>query len=126
MHSSTGLPSHTAAGLAYSGWWLTGAILWLVERRDPYVRFHAAQATVAFGLIAVLIVLCSVLAVASLSFLPVLFSVFTAAAAAAWAGGVILWAVAMWKTLSGDEWRIPIAAEWAERLATPSSAGASF
>jgi uncharacterized membrane protein len=125
MQSSTGLPSHTAAALAYSGWWLTGAILWFVERRDARVRFHAAQATLTFAAIAFFIMLCMGLALASLSFLPVLFSVFAWLGAGAWAGGVVLWVVVMWRALSGDEWRIPIAAEWAERLATPVSAAAS-
>jgi uncharacterized membrane protein len=125
MQSSTGLPTRTAIALAYSGWWLTGAVMWFVERRDPVVRFHAAQSTLTFGAIAVFIILCGMLAVASLSFLPMLFSVFAALGAAAWAGGVGLWAFAMWKAMSGDEWRIPIAADWAERLATPAFEAAS-
>lgn len=125
MQSSTGLSSHTASALAYSGWWLTGAIVWFIERHDARVRFHAAQATVTFAAIAAFVVICGGLAIASLSFLPVLFSTFAWLGAAAWVGGVVLWGIAMWKVLSGDEWRIPIAAEWAERLATPVSAAAS-
>lgn len=116
MPSSTGLSPRPAAALAYSGWWVTGAILWFLERRDPFVRFHAAQAIVAFGAIAAFIVLCGALAVASLSFLPSMFSVWATAAAAGWVGGVVLWGVVMWKALSGDEWRIPVAATWADRL----------
>jgi uncharacterized membrane protein len=37
-------------------------------------------------------------------------------AAAAWLGGVVLWGVTMWKVASGDEWRIPVAADMADRL----------
>jgi uncharacterized membrane protein len=114
--SSTGLSSPLAAVLAYSGWWITGAIFWWLERRDRLVRFHAAQAVVAFGVIACLVVLCAGLAAISLSFLPSMFGFFAGAAAIAWAAGVILWGVAMWKAARGDEWRIPLAAEWAERL----------
>lgn len=125
MQSSTGLSSRAAAALAYSGWWLTGAIFWFIERRDAQVRFHAVQATVTFGAIAAFIMLCAALAVASLSFLPAMFSVLAWLAVGAWAGGVMLWAVSMWRALSGDEWRIPIAADWAERLSIPSSAAAS-
>jgi len=40
--SSTGLSVRVAVPLAYAGWWITGAILWLVERRDRRIRFHAA------------------------------------------------------------------------------------
>ena len=122
--SSTGLPSHTAAALAYAGWWVTGAIFWFVERRDRFVRFHAAQATITFGAIALIIALCGMLAVVSLSFLPWAFSFFVAAAAAAWVMGVILWLIALWNAWRGDEWRIPVAADLADRLLT-ASAGAS-
>lgn len=114
--SSTGLSSPTAATLAYSGWWVTGVIVWWLERRDRAVRFHAAQAIVAFGLIALLIGLFSALAAASLSFLPSMFVFFLGAAAVTWVGGVVLWGVTMWKAASGDEWRIPVAADWADRL----------
>ena len=68
--SSLGLPSRTASALAYSGWWVTGAIFWLLEREDRVVRFHAAQAIVVFGVAALAVVILGVLAAASLSFLP--------------------------------------------------------
>lgn len=116
MESSTGLSSRASALLAYSGWWITGAILWSLERRDLAARFHAAQAVIAFGLVALLIGLFGVLAVASLSLVPWIFSLFIDAAAVTWIAGVILWGVVMWKTARGDEPRIPIAAELAERL----------
>jgi uncharacterized membrane protein len=116
MLSSTGLSPRTGAALAYSGWWLTGGIMWFLERRDRYVRFHAAQATITFGLIAAFILVCSALAVAALSFLPSLFTVLVVLAGAAWIGGVVLWAVVMWKVTRGDEWRIPVAAEMADRF----------
>jgi uncharacterized membrane protein len=116
MTSSTGLPSPTAAALAYSGWWLTGAIFWFLERDDADVRFHAAQATTAFGLIALLILCFGALAAASLSYMPSAFTLFAGAAAVTWMGGVVLWGVTMWKTASGDEWRIPVAADLAERM----------
>jgi uncharacterized membrane protein len=114
--SSLGLSSRTAAVLAYSGWWVTGAIVWFLERRNPRARFHAAQAIVVFGLIALLIVLFGVLAVASLSFLPSTFGFFITAAMVTWTAGVLLWGVTMWKVASGDEWKIPVAAGWVDRL----------
>ena len=114
--SSTGLSSSVGAALAYSGWWVTGGIFWWLERRDRLVRFHAAQAIIVFGLIAALIGLFAGLAAISLSFLPSMFGFFAGAAALTWMAGVLLWGLAMWKAASGGEWRIPLAAEWAERL----------
>ena len=116
IYSSTGLSTPVAAALAYSAWWVTGGIFWWLERRDHTVRFHAAQAIVVFGAVAMLIVACAVLAVASLSLMPSLFAFFAIAAALAWTAGVVLSGISMWKVARGDEWRIPVAAEWAERL----------
>ena len=114
--NSLGLSSRAAAALAYSGWWVTGGILWLAERRDPAVRFHAVQSFVVFGLIALLIVCFGGLALASLTFLPSTFGFFVTAAMVTWTVGVLLWLVTMWKVASGDEWRLPVAARWVDRL----------
>jgi uncharacterized membrane protein len=114
--SSTGLAPNVAAALAYAGWWLTGLIFWLVERRDAYVRFHAAQAVAAFGLVAALIAGFCVMAVASLSFLPNAFTPFLWAAATTWVFGVLLWGVVIWHAARGRLWRIPLAAEVADRM----------
>jgi uncharacterized membrane protein len=114
--SSIGLSSRTAAVLAYSGWWITGALFWFLERSDRVVRFHAAQSMVVFGVAALLVVFFAGLAAASLSFVPSLFAFFVGTAALIWLAGVALWAMTMWKVVSGDEWRLPVAAPWADRL----------
>jgi len=125
MMSSTGLSTNTAAVLAYAGWWVTGAIFWFVERRDDVVRFHAVQATIAFGALAVIIALSGMLALVSLSFLPWGFSIFITVAAVTWVTGVILWLMSLWKVSSGDEWRMPLAAGLADRLLTASATASS-
>ena len=117
--SSTGLPPRLAAALAYAGWWVTGALLWLVERRDPYVRFHAAQSLVTFGAAAAAIVGFGVLALAALQFLPSAFSLFLGAAGVTAIGAVLLWLVAVTQAIRGVRWRIPMLGALAERLATP-------
>jgi uncharacterized membrane protein len=114
--TSTGLAPRTAATLAYVAWWITGLIFWLLEREDRFVRFHAAQAIAAFGAIALLVILFGGLAGASLSFLPAAFTPLLVAAFVTWLGGLALWLVAMWKAASGDAFRIPLAADWADKL----------
>jgi uncharacterized membrane protein len=114
--TSTGLAPRTAATLAYAAWWITGVIFWVLERDDRYVRFHAAQAITAFGAIAALIGLLGMLAGASLSFVPSAFVPLLLAAAATWVLGVALWLAVMWKAASGDVFRIPLAAQWADKL----------
>jgi len=114
--TSTGLPSRTAAALAYLAWWVTGLLFWVVEREDRFVRFHAAQAVTAFGAIALLIGVLLVFAAASLSFLPSAFMPLLMAAGLTWLGGIGLWLVAMWKAAGGNALRIPLAAQWADRI----------
>ena len=123
--TSTGLTPRTAATLAYLSWWITGLLFWLVEREDRFVRFHAAQALIAFGAISVMICAFLGLAAVSLSFLPAAFDLCLVAAGVTWLGGMALWLTAMWKAASGEAFRLPLAAGWADRLtaaSAPSSA----
>lgn len=114
--STTGLSTSTASTLAYLGWWVTGLLFWALERRDELVRFHAAQATIAFGGLALLILACVTLGLLMLTFAPAAFSVFVGAALVAWTSSVLLWVLALWKASRAERWRIPIAAQLAERL----------
>ena len=123
--SSTGLSSRVAAPLAYAAWWVTGAVFWFIERRDAFVRFHAAQCVTAFGLIALLVAACGALAGASLSYLPSAFVPFIWAAGLIWIAGMLLWVVAIWKAASGEAWRIPLAARLADRFLRASAAPSS-
>ncbi len=120
--STTGLTSRTASVLSYLGWWVTGLIFWAVERRDAAVRFHAAQAAITFGGLALLILALGVLGLVMLSVAPRGFLFFTAAALGVWLGSVMLWLVALWQASRGKRWRIPLAANLAEAWTrTPSS-----
>ena len=119
-NSSTGLPPRLAAALAYAGWWVTGALLWLVERRDPFVRFHAAQSLVVFGVAAMAIAGFMGLALVALQFLPSAFSMFLGAAGVTAIAAVLLWVVAVAQALRGARWRVPVLGRLAERLASVS------
>ena len=119
--SSTGLPPRLGAVLAYSAWWITGLLVWWLERRDPFVRFHAAQSVVAFGVVGVIVGAFGVLAVVSLSVLPDAFAPLLWAAGLAWAGGEALWVIAIWQASQGRWWRIPLCAGIAERLSIGDS-----
>lgn len=114
--STTGLTSRTASFLSYLGWWVTGLIFWGVERRDPVVRFHAVQATIAFGALALLIAFLGLLGLFALSFAPRGFTVLMTAAALVWALGVVLWVTALWQAGRGRRWRIPLAARVADAI----------
>jgi uncharacterized membrane protein len=111
-----GLPGRVAAPLAYAGWWVTGVLFWFLERRDLYVRFHAAQACVVFGAIAVLVTVLSGIAASALLFMPGAFGFWIWLAGLIWVTGIVLWVVAIWQAANGRLWRIPFAAEIADRM----------
>jgi uncharacterized membrane protein len=123
--SSTGLTSRTASALSYLGWWVTGLLFWGLERRDALVRFHAAQATITFGSLALLIILLGMIGLVMLSFAPSGFLVFVGAAMFVWVASVVLWLVAIWQASQGKRWRIPLAAKLADSWSR-TSASASF
>jgi uncharacterized membrane protein len=115
--SSTGLGTTVASSLAYLGWWVTGLIFWFLERRDPVVRFHAAQSIVVFGTVALGVAALTVLALASLSFVPRAFGPLLLAALGLALLGVGLWALALWRVAGGHSWQLPVASRVARWLA---------
>ena len=115
--SSTGLPPRLAAALAYGGWWITGALLWLVERRDMYVRFHAAQSLVAFGVLPSRLPASSGWRSSRCSLAPAPFSAVPRRGRRDGLGAVLLWVVAVTQAIRGVRWRMPMIGGLAERLA---------
>jgi len=105
-NSSTGLPENVAAALCYALFWISGLLFLLVERRSRFVRFHAMQSVMAFGILAV-----ATIAVQFVSFvgqaLGFVLSIIT----------VALWIVAMVQAWQGRRWKMPIIGEEAERQA---------
>ncbi len=49
--SSTSLKPNTASLLCYIGFWVTGIIFLVIERKNKLVRFHAMHSLVIFGII---------------------------------------------------------------------------
>lgn len=97
--SGTGLPKNTAAALSYVLGWVTGIIFLLIEK-DPYVRFHAMQSTITFGLLSVV------------SFVPIigwLLSPFLMII------GFILWLVLIYKAYQGEEFVLPVIGDFAKK-----------
>lgn len=122
MTPSTGTPARgldprVAGVLAYSGWWVTGALFLLLERHDLRVRRHAAQAVVVFGAVSAAIAVAFALALS-------LVLVSTEAARAAlwvanvgWLAGTVLWAWLTYCAARGQQWIVPGAAALVNRLA---------
>jgi uncharacterized membrane protein len=96
--SGTGLPRNTAAALAYVLGWLTGIIFLLIEK-DKFVRFHAMQSIITFGLLTVF------------SFVPVIGWILSPLVMIV---GFILWLVLIFKAYQGEEFKLPWIGDFAQ------------
>ena len=96
----TGLPKNTAASLSYVLGWVTGLVFLLVEK-DPFIRFHAAQSVVVFGLISLVFFIPFVGALALVPLSPLVF---------------ILWLVLVYKAWQGEEWGVPFLSKYVRAL----------
>lgn len=115
--TSTGVDPRLSALLCYTAWWVSGLIFLIIEQQHRAVRFHAAQALVLFGGLSVVI---GVLSVLSIGMLMVSGGAFQAARVLVylvWIGAVAIWLVLMYRTYSGQTWRVPLAGNLAAKIA---------
>ena len=96
----TGLPKNTAAALSYVLGWLTGIVFLLIEK-EPFVRFHAMQSIVTFGILTIL----SLVPVIGWILSPLVMIV-----------GFALWLVLIYKAYQGEEFKLPLIGDWAKQL----------
>lgn len=94
-----------AGWLSYLGGWVTGLIFLLLKREYRFVRFHAIQSLIFFGMMSIV--------TAIFSAIPVLDSI---------AGGLgfvsfICWIVLMVKAARGRYYKLPIIGDYAEKWA---------
>ena len=107
--TSTGLAPNIAGLLCYVLGWVSGIIFLILEQKNRWVRFHAAQSLVVFGILTV--------AGLILYWIPVAGIVFASIISFA---GVILWVVLMVKAYNGERFEIPWAGDVADTIITAS------
>lgn len=108
---TTGMDPRLAGLLSYLVPPITGIIFFLIEKRNAVVRWHAAQ-SIVFGVAWVAVWV----ALTILGFIPVLgwFTwLLTIPLAIA---GFILWVVCLIKGYSGQMWRMPVLAPYADKV----------
>ena len=102
--TSTGMDENIAGLLCYVLGWISGLVFILIEPNNKFVRFHAMQSIIVFG----------VLTVASFIFgwIPFIsgFIGFVI-----WALGLVLWIVLMVKAYQGTRYKLPWAGNLAEK-----------
>ncbi len=114
--TASGLDENVAALLSYVLGWITGLIFFFWEKDNDFVRYHAMQSIVVFGAFTVVQIILGILGL--IPFVGILFAVISYILAA---GTFILWIVLMIKAYSGERYRLPVAAEYAERWSKKSA-----
>jgi len=107
--TSTGLSPNTAGLLCYVGIWISGIIFFVLEQKNRFVRFHAAQSIVVFGTITVAVVI--------LGLIPVVGDAFSIIIGII---GFIVWIIMIVKASSGEWYKLPWAGDVAEKIVASS------
>jgi uncharacterized membrane protein len=108
------LSENVAGLLCYLGVWLTGLIFLLIDKR-PFVKYHAAQSIVVFGgLTVVYFVLGQFFVTTWFMGGWGLVNLLFMAVRLIW---LILWILLMVTAYQGQRFRVPIAADFADKLA---------
>jgi len=101
-NTSTGLNENIAGLLCYVLGWISGIIFLLIEQDNKFVRFHAMQSIIVFGIVTVAGII--------LGFVPFIGWLVPAIS-------FILWVVLMVKAYQGTRYKLPWAGNIAERWA---------
>lgn len=102
--TSTGLDENVAGLLCYVLGWVSGLVFILLEQENKFVRFHAFQSIIVFGVLTV--------AISILSWIPIIGGFL------AWLISLlclVLWIVLMVKAYQGTRYKLPWSGDLAER-----------
>jgi len=105
--ASSGLQPNVAGLLCYLLTWVTGIVFLIIEKNNKFVRFHAFQSIIVFGV---------------LWLIYVIFIWTFIVPIIVWIVMVISWIFLMIKAYQGKMFKVPLIGNWAEKLANGKSA----
>jgi len=116
--SSTGMSANVAGLLCYVATWVTGIVFVVLEKKSTFVKFHAWQSIMTFGVLSVVQIILSIAAgVALATFSFGLWWPVHILGIIVWVLIVGLWIALMILAYSGKMWKVPWAGNWAEKRA---------
>ena len=105
--SSTGMSANVAGLLCYVLLWITGIVFVVLEKKSTFVKFHAWQSIMTFGLLTVANLILSWIPVVGW-ILSILIGILM----------FVLWIILIIQAGSGKMWKVPLAGDWAEKQAS--------
>jgi len=105
--TSTGLSANIAGLLCYVLGWISGIVFLVIEKKSKFVKFHAWQSIVTFGVLTVAYLILSSIPIIGWVLGPIV-----------WVLGLILWIILMVQAGTGKMWKLPWVGNWAEKQAS--------
>lgn len=102
--TSTGIQANVAGLLCYLLGFITGIIFYLIEKENKFVRFHALQSIITFGFLSIVAIILPVIPILGILLFPIV-----------WLAQVVLWIVLMIKAYQGEEFKLPVIGDMAEK-----------
>jgi uncharacterized membrane protein len=102
--SSTGLSANVAGLLCYVLGWVTGIVFVVLEKKSTFVKFHAWQSIMTFGVLTV-----AQLVLGWIPFVGWILNILI---------GIlmfVLWLILIIQAGTGKMWKVPWAGDWAEK-----------
>jgi len=121
--SSTGLSANTAGFLCYVLGWMTGIVFVVLEKKSKFVKFHAWQSIITFGVLFVVWLILSrmLIDIGWGNLLYPNWGLIHAGIVLGWIIGLgilALWITLMLQAYQGKMWKVPLAGDWAEKQAS--------
>ncbi len=118
--SSTGMSANVTGLLCYVVGWITGIVFVVWENKSTFVKFHAWQSIMVFGVLtaAHLILVTMLTAIAVAAFSPGLMILAGVMSWIIGLLGLILWIILVIQAGTGKMWKVPLAGDWAEKQAS--------
>jgi len=115
--SSTGMSANVAGLLCYVAGWITGIVFIVLEKKSTFVKFHALQSIMTFGVLFVAWLILSRMLI-GIGWGTLSLGLIRAGAVFGWIiglGMLALWIILMIQAYQGKMWKVPWAGDWAEK-----------
>jgi len=115
--TKSGFQPNIAAMLAYVLPLATGTAMFLIEKGNKYVRFHALQA-ILFGAVWIILWILAGIGTTKLWPIPIVgWMINDVVYFAIVLGGFAVWLFLLYKAYSGERFKLPVLGKMAERIA---------
>jgi uncharacterized membrane protein len=112
------MAANVAGLLCYVAGWITGIVFVVLEKKSKFVKFHAWQSIMVFGVLTVIQIILSIIGAIAVSIFSFgLWQFAHVVGILVWVVTVGLWIALMLLAYQGKIWKVPGAGNWAEKQA---------